>query len=208
MKNEAFLTVVDQGYSHCLVCRKLFKPHHMEPVSCSRCGARIHSRIPSSLSQTWALLISSMILYIPANFLPVMTVEKLGAGKSDTIFSGVVSLINSGMVPIAVIVFIASILVPLFKMLILLYLLLSVHFKWKFNIRQRMQLYRLIEFVGRWSMLDIFVIVILITLVSFGKIISIYAGPAANSFAAVVVLTMVAAMKFDPRLMWDDLEND
>lgn len=208
MRNDTFLTVVDQGYLHCRVCRKLFKTENMEPAYCPRCGAKVYSRIPASLSQTWALLISSMILYIPANILPVMSVEKLGAGKSDTIFSGVVSLINGGMIPIAVIVFVASILVPLFKMLILFYLLLSVHFKWKFNAVQRMQLYRLIEFVGRWSMLDIFVIVILITLVSFGKIISIYAGPAANSFAAVVILTMVAAMKFDPRLMWDDLEND
>lgn len=208
MKNEAFLTVADQGNLHCRVCSKIFNAHALKPAFCPRCGARVHSRIPRSLSQTWALLISSMILYIPANILPIMSVEKLGAGKSDTIFSGVVSLINSNMIPIAVIVFIASILVPLFKMLILFYLLLSVQFKWKFNVVQRTQLYRLIEFVGRWSMLDVFVIVILITLVSFGKIISINAGPAANSFAAVVILTMVAAMKFDPRLMWDDLQND
>lgn len=208
MKNGAFSTVTDQGYLHCPVCNKIFKPHCTEPARCPRCAAQVYSRIPGSLSQTWALLISSMILYIPANILPVMSVEKLGAGKSDTIFSGVVSLINSGMIPIAVIVFIASILVPLFKMLILFYLLLSVHFKWQFNVSQRMHLFRLIEFVGRWSMLDIFVIAILITLVSFGKILSIYAGPAANSFAAVVILTMFAAMKFDSRLMWDVLKND
>ena len=208
MTHNSFTTVRDRGLLHCSVCHKLFSTNKIQSDKCPRCAAPVFSRIPNSLSQTWALLITSIILYIPANILPVMSVEKLGASKVDTIFSGIVNLMNGGMLPIAVIVFIASILVPLFKMLILLYLLLSVQFKWKYNVRQRMQLYRLVEFVGRWSMLDIFVIAILVTLVSFGKIVSIYAGPAATAFTAVVILTMVAAMRFDSRLMWDVLKDD
>ena len=208
MKHNSYSTVRDQGFLHCSVCHKLFRTYNTEPARCPRCESTVYSRIPHSLSQTWALLITSIILFIPANILPVMTVEKLGSSKADTIFSGIVNLMNSGMLPIAAIIFIASILVPLFKMLILFYLLFSVQLKWKFNIRQRMLLYRLIDFVGRWSMLDIFVIAILITLVSFGKIISIYAGPAATAFTAVVILTMIAAMRFDSRLMWDVLKDD
>ena len=122
MKHNSFSTVRDQGFLHCSVCHKLFSADNTEPARCPRCEAKVYSRIPNSLSQTWALLITSIILFIPANILPVMSVEKLGASKADTIFSGIVNLMNGGMLPIAAIVFIASILVPLFKMLIIFYL--------------------------------------------------------------------------------------
>lgn len=163
----------------------------------------MHNRIPHSVAKTWACLLAAMLLYIPANVLPIMTVTGLGGGKTDTIFSGIVSLMRSGMVPIGLIVFVASIAVPLLKMVALVILLLSVQFRWKLGARQRTRLYRLTEFVGRWSMLDIYVVMILISLVSFGALGSIETGPAATAFAAVIVLTMLAAMSFDTRLIWD-----
>ena len=162
-----------------------------------------HARKYQSLSQSWALLISSVILFIPANILPIMTVYRIDGDKTDTIFSGVINLMNSGMLPIAVIVFIASIVVPLFKMCVLFGLLLSVSFDLQLSARFRTRLYRLIEFVGRWSMLDIYVITILITLVSYGKLATIETGIASTSFAAVVILTMLAVLRFDSRLLWD-----
>lgn len=187
----------------CLVCHKLVPYEEAETVLCPRCGAAVHSRLPNSLAKTWAYLITSMLLYVPANILPIMTVSGFGGGKADTIMSGVIGLISSGMIPIGLIVFVASIVVPLLKMAALLILLLSVHFKWKLSARHRSRLYRMTEFIGRWSMLDIYVIMILIALVSFGAIASIETGPAATAFAAVVILTMLAAMSFDARLIWD-----
>ena len=200
-------TARQSGLLHCLVCHKLIKADQTEPLECPRCSAKNYSRIPNSLAQTWALLISSVILYIPANVLPVMTVSKIGGSKTDTIMSGIFNLMDSGMLLIAIIVFIASILVPLMKMLVLFILLVSVHFKWRMHTLQRARLYRLTEYVGRWSMLDIFVIAILVALVTFGKLITIDTGPAATAFAAVVVLTMFAALRFDPRLIWDVIDD-
>jgi paraquat-inducible protein A len=192
----------------CLVCHKLVPLQEREKIFCPRCGAAVHSRIPDSLAKTWAYLLSAMLLYAPANILPIMTVSGVGGGKADTIMSGIISLMTSGMIPIGIIVFIASIFVPLLKMVALLVLLLSVHFRWRLSARQRTRLYRLTEFIGRWSMLDIYVIMILIALVSFGAIASIETGPAATAFAAVVTLTMLAAMSFDARLIWDAYDDD
>jgi paraquat-inducible protein A len=192
----------------CLVCHKLVTLQEEQSVYCPRCGAAVHSRIPDSLAKTWAYLLSAVLLYAPANILPIMTVSDVGGGKADTIMSGIIALMSSGMIPIGIIVFIASIVVPLLKMVVLLILLLSVHFKWQLSARQRTRLYRLTEFIGRWSMLDIYVIMILIALVSFGAIASIETGPAATAFVAVVVLTMLAAMSFDARLIWDAYDDD
>jgi paraquat-inducible protein A len=201
-------TARQAGLLQCRICHKLIKAIRNEPLACPRCHEKNYSRIPNSLAQTWALLISSVILYIPANVLPVMTVSKIGSSKTDTIMSGILNLMDSGMLLIAIIVFVASIMVPLLKMLVLFILLLSVHFKWQLLALQRARLYRLTEYVGRWSMLDIFVIAILVALVTFGNLITIDTGPAATAFAGVVVLTMFAALRFDPRLIWDDIEKD
>ena len=174
---------------------------------CPRCEAHIHLRKPNSLSRTWALLIAAYILYIPANLLPVMTVISFGKGEADTILSGVKELIHAGMLPIALLVFFASITVPVLKLLVLTFLLLSVHYKSQWRPRERTFLYRITEVVGRWSMIDIFMISILIALVKLDAVATIEPGAGAISFASVVILTMFAAMSFDPRLIWDSIEE-
>ena len=179
-----------------------------ESRHCGRCGGHLHSRIPDSFHRASALVMSGFILYIPANIFPIMTVTKFGSGDPHTIVGGIVALMHSGMVPIALLVFIASILVPLLKLASMSILLLIVHFRWRINGRIWAGVYRAIAFVGRWSMLDIFMISILVSLVDLGGVAQIIAGPAATAFAAVVVLTMLAANNFDPRLLWDSQEDD
>ncbi len=174
---------------------------------CRRCGGRLFRRKPHSLSRTWALIISAYILYIPANAYPVMTVISFGQGEPDTILSGVQSLIASGWWPLAVLVFFASIIVPLIKLLGLTYLVASVQYQWQRYPKTRTMLYRITEAVGRWSMIDIFMISILVALVRLEAIATVEPGVGATAFAAVVVLTMFAAMSFDPRLIWDTMEQ-
>jgi paraquat-inducible protein A len=152
-------------------------------------------------------VIAAYIFYIPANVLPITHVVSFGKYQSDTIMSGVVYFAATGMWPIALVIFAASVLVPLFKLIILTGLLISVQHRSTWRPRLRTQLYRMTEAVGRWSMLDIFVVTILVALVRLGNIASVVAGPAAVFFAAVVVLTMLAAVNFDPRLIWDAMET-
>ncbi len=172
-------------------------------TDCPRCGAALHRRRPDSLTRTWALVITAIILYIPANLFPVMTVISLGSGAPDTIMSGVIELADSGMWPLAALVFFASITVPVLKLIGLIILLISTQRGTTRRLRDRAALYRIVEAVGRWSMIDIFMISILVALVQLGELATIEPGIGAVSFAAVVVITMIAAMTFDPRLMWD-----
>lgn len=176
-------------------------------MHCHVCGSSIHSRIPNSLSKTWALVIASLILYIPANMLPIMTVVFWGDGRPENIMSGVLSLMSAGMWPLALLIFVASIAIPIAKLLTLLGLLVSVQVRSKWRPAERTQLYRITEFVGRWSMIDIFVIGILVALVQFGTVANVTPGMGALCFAAVVILTMIAAHSFDPRLIWDVMEE-
>ncbi len=175
---------------------------------CPRCGAPLHERKPNSLARTWALVCAAAILYIPANLLPMTVTSAVGTTQADTIMSGVIYFIHSGSWEIAAIIFIASVFVPLLKLLILVVLLISVQLRWHWRPKDRTMLYRLTEAVGRWSMLDVYVVTILVALVKLGAVASIEAGPAAVYFAAVVVITMIAAESFDPRLIWDALEED
>lgn len=191
------------GLVGCELCGLVSRHKSGGRSRCPRCQQRLHSRKPESLSRTWAFLIAAAILYIPANVFPVMTVTYFGAGEPDTILSGVVSLLAAGEVPVALVVLFASILVPVLKLVALSYLALSVHRRSSSSPRKRTRLYRLLEFIGRWSMLDIFMISILAALVQMGSVASIEAGAGATAFAAVVVLTMFAARSFDPRLIWD-----
>ncbi|HWY25686.1 MAG TPA: PqiA/YebS family transporter subunit [Nevskia sp.] len=170
---------------------------------CPRCDHPLHRRKPDSHARTWALLIAAMILYIPANALPVMHTATLFDAQDNTILSGVVELWKGGAWDLAVIVFTASIAVPLIKMACLALLLLSSRAgspRWR---RQRTRIYRMVEFIGRWSMLDVFVVALLLSLVRFGLLAEVKAGPGIVAFCAVVVLTMLASMSFDPRLIWD-----
>jgi paraquat-inducible protein A len=176
--------------------------------SCPRCGGVLHHRKPDSVSRTWALLIAAMICYIPANVLPMMHTSSLFGAQSDTIMSGVVYFWTSGSWHLALIIFFASVMVPLLKMIALVLLLVTVQRRSCWQMRERARLYRFIEFIGRWSMLDIYVVAVVVALVQLQALATIKPGPGAIAFGAVVVLTMFATMTFDPRLIWDPLEEE
>ena len=198
------VTAAQLGYYGCHACNLVSKgkPGHHEQ-SCRRCGAHLHLRKPNAVSRAWAFLIAGYILYIPANVMPIMHTGSLFGNQSDTIMSGIVYLWNSGSWHLALIVFIASILVPSAKLLAMTFLLVSVQRRSAWDPMQRTKMYRIVELVGRWSMLDIFVVAILVALVQLQALATIKAGLGAVAFGAVVVLTMFAAMEFDPRLIWD-----
>jgi paraquat-inducible protein A len=203
------MRAIDAGILICVECHQLNRLEQgIDGQPCTRCGAIVRIRRKDSLKRTWALLVTAALMYIPANFLPIMTVYSLGKGQPDTIMSGVLELIHYDMVPIALVVFVASILVPTFKLVGITLLLYSIQRKQPLSARQRGWMYRFIEWIGRWSMLDIFVITVLVALVNFGSLAKIEAGFGAVAFCSVVVLTMLAAVTFDPRLIWDNTESD
>jgi len=173
------------------------------PSRCARCGARLASRRPNSIQRTWALAIAAAICYVPANILPVLTTQTLASSRSDTIVSGVVALYTSGTWPLALIVLVASVMIPLGKLAALAYLLVSVRRGSANGVRDRTRLYRLIELIGRWSMLDVFVVAFVVALIQFQPLMASQPGPGLPFFAAVVILTMLATTSFDPRLIWD-----
>lgn len=189
-----------------LLCRINFSKVG-ESLVCPRCGSTLHQRKPNSLKRTWALVLAAVIFYIPANLLPVTVVISFGKAQADTIMSGVIYFVATGMWPIALVIFVASILVPMLKLSILIFLLISVRRKSTWRPKDRTRLYRITEAVGRWSMVDIYVVTILVALVNLGNLATIKAGPGAGFFAAVVVITIFAAMSFDPRLIWDAKET-
>jgi paraquat-inducible protein A len=188
--------------SHCgLLCRN---PAGRGRRHCPRCQSSLHLRKPNSIRRTWAYLISGYLLYIPANILPIMEARSLQDAQIDTIMSGVIYLWRSGSWHLATIVFLASIMVPCFKLIGLSWLNWTVQrheTRWK---RQRLRLYRFIDLIGRWSMLDIYVVALLVALVQLKLFASVKAGPAAIAFGAVVVLTLLATASFDPRQIWDE----
>jgi paraquat-inducible protein A len=163
----------------------------------------LHRRKPDSLARTWALVIGAAVLYVPANLYPVLTVVQLGAGAPSTILGGVEELLAAGQYPLAALVFLASIAVPMLKLVGLTVLLVATQTGRSEWLRDRTRLYHIIRFVGRWSMIDIFMESLLGALVRFGAVVTIEPGIGAVAFCAVVILTMIAAETFDPRLMWD-----
>jgi len=202
------ITGLNKGVTTCQACGLLSRLASTgQGAHCPRCGNPLHFRKINSIARTWAYLIAAAILYIPANLMPMMITSSLFGTQTDTIMSGVVFLYASGSWMLALVVFIASIAVPLAKIAALVFLLLSIQRRTKWQPEQRTRLYRMIEVMGRWSMLDIYVISILVALVQLKALASVQAGPAALAFGAVVVLTMLAAMSFDPRLIWDSLEE-
>jgi len=198
------------GLISCHDCRLLVPDGHAAAghARCPRCGASLHARKPNSIARAWALLLAAAIMYVPANVLPMTVTSALGTVQADTIMSGVIYFIHSGSWEIAAVIFIASIFVPLAKLAILIFLLVSVQLRWRWRPKDRTVLYRITELVGRWSMVDVYVVTILVALVKLGAVASIEAGPAAVFFACVVVLTMLAAESFDPRIIWDVIEED
>lgn len=193
--------------TNCHNCHLLCTVNPVHDTCCPRCNAAIHFRKPGSLTRCTALVIAALVLYIPANLLPVMVVTSLGNTEGDTIISGVIYLATNGDLPLAIILFIASICVPTIKLIVLSLLLITVHFKSQWRPKERTHLYRLTEFIGRWSMVDIFVDTLMAALIQIQGLMVIEVGVGAVAFGAVVVLTMLAAMAFDPRLIWDNMEK-
>jgi paraquat-inducible protein A len=198
------LTAASQGLASCHTCCKVAP---VNEHTCPRCGADLHLRATDSLHRTLALLITASILFIPANLYPIMFTDVLGTSDPSTIIGGVVLLIKLGSIPVAAVIFIASVIVPLSKLVAMFYLVWSVEKLPYENHRKRTKMYLAAEFIGKWSMVDVFVVAILVALVHLGGIIVIRPGIAAYSFAGVVLVTMIAAHCFDPRLMWDKLDN-
>lgn len=206
---DAALTAARAGLVSCHSCHLLVRPpaggaEAMEHATCPRCGAALHSRKPDSLGRTWAYLITAMIFYVPAMALPIMTTTTtFGGARKDTVLSGVYYLLTTGMWPLAAIVFFASVVVPVLKIVILVLLLVTSRRGGDWRRLDRARLYRLTEAVGRWSMVDVYVVTILVALVRLQALAIVEAEQGAVFFAAVVVLTMFAARSFDPRLIWD-----
>lgn len=198
-------SAADLGYAACPVCEILVKlPAAGDSCRCPRCASKVSgARHPDSLSRTWALLASATLLLIPANLYPVMTVTRLGQGEPNTIMSGVIHLIEDGAWPLGLLVFFASFVVPITKILVLAFLLITVQRGSAWRLRDRTQLYHFTEVIGAWSMVDIFLVGIMVALVRMDGLATVYPGVGATFFGAAVVLTMMAAHAFDPRLVWD-----
>jgi paraquat-inducible protein A len=196
----------DQGLASCHTCGKVTP---LVEGHCTRCGSHLHLRKPHSLARTWAFLAAAIAFYIPAMTLPVMNVSGFGASSAggtnggSTILGGVITFWNMGSYPVAIIIFTASVLIPLLKVVALIWLCLAASGKLTGAPRSLAITYHITELLGRWSMVDVFVVAILACLVRLGAIMTITPGPAALAFAFVVILTMVSAMSFDPRLLWD-----
>lgn len=203
--NSPLVTAVQRNLAACHVCYKLAPAsiHH-----CPRCGAAMHQRKSNSIQRTLALLITACILYIPANLYPIMYTDQLGSTEASTILGGVILLIDLGSVPVAAVIFIFSVMVPSGKLMAMFYLVWTVERHSPLDPRRRGQMYRVTEFIGKWSMVDVFVVAILAALVHLGGLLVIRPGIAALSFAGVVIVTMIAAESFDPRLIWDKMEDN
>jgi paraquat-inducible protein A len=202
--SELTLTAAQAGLISCETCGLLSRPARADqPGHCPRCGAHLSWRREHSVQRTWALVIAAAICYVPANILPVLTTNTLVSSEPDTIMSGVIYLYTSGSWPLAIIVLVASVMIPLGKLIALSYLLIAVQRRSVVNSRERTRLYRIVELIGRWSMLDVFVDTFVVALVQLQPLMSVEPGPGVPFFMAVVVLTMLAAQSFDPRLLWD-----
>jgi len=198
------LTAREAGLVNCLDCHLLTtKGNDTLKMHCPRCGAILHPRKTNGMARTWALLITSLILLFPANLLPIMTVTYLGGKEPNTIIEGIEHFVQSGDYFIAIIIFFASILVPIFKVVGIMLIMISIQKKWQTWLKHRTLMFRVIKFIGRWSMLDIFVIAVMVALVNLGTLTSIIPAPAATYFAAVVISTMLASNTFDTRLIWE-----
>jgi paraquat-inducible protein A len=200
------VTAARLGILRCEACGMLNRGGAHAELACARCGAHVHVRKPNSVSRAWAFLVAALICYIPANILPVLYTGTLVEHQDQTIMSGVVTLWRDGSWVLAAIVFIASVCVPIGKILAMAVLLSGVQRGSRWRPETRARLYRITSYIGRWSMVDIYVGGTLVALVQFSLVATIQPGPGAVWFGAVVVLTMMSSISFDPRLTWDAME--
>ncbi len=201
---ETPLTGMEAGLFLCHECHYAVKATGgAEGMKCPRCNSAIHPRKPDSIAHAWAFVLTALVLLVPANVLPIMTVESMGASECSTIMDGIIYFFKEGSYGIGTIILVASVLVPIFKIVGIIMILVSIHFRIESWLRHKTLMFRFIKFIGRWSMLDIFVIALLTALVNFGFLSTIAAAPAASFFCGVVISTMLAAELFDTRLIWD-----
>ena len=189
---------------NCTLCETVQEGKRLR---CRFCGQRLAPPRPFSLQRTWSLLATAMIFWVPANLLPIMTTSELGKQSFNTIAGGVHVLWEHGDYPVALIILVASLLVPLAKFLALIALCLSAQFRVYNRPHSKAIVYRIVEFVGRWSMVDVFVVAFLAALIQLGNLLSVYPGPAALAFAGMVVFSMLAAASLDPKIIWNDYEH-
>ena len=186
-----------------VACKRCGQVHDFSATRCRRCHSALTSRDEQSQQKVWAWLIAGIIAYIPANVYPMLRTRTLVEDTQSTIIGGVIELINYGNYGIAFVVFFASVMIPIGKFIAIIYLALSIRRHSLTDAHQRHRLYDIVEFIGRWSMIDVFVVAILSALVQLDAVATINPGIAAVSFALSVIFTMLAAQSFDPRLIWD-----
>ena len=196
------ISAIQQNRQLCSIC-DMDSAITENEFCCPYCFSPISPRIKHSQQKTWALLLTAFVFIFPANLYPITYLLKNSTVYPDTIFSGILSLLDGGMFGIALIVFIASILVPILKVTILAFISLAVHFKWQLNPKNQLIAFTLVDWIGRWSVLDLFVISIMVAVFDKGNFLSVYPGIAATSFTVVVITTLFAAQSFDTRLIWD-----
>ncbi len=207
-RNRVSISTAKQlGLGLCPKCHKVNKMHSAKQC-CSRCHSSFHQRKPNSLKLTMAWTVTAIIFLFPANLLPMMVINTLGDRDASTILGGIDYFINDGVYPVAIIVFVASFLIPLAKIAGLILLMMSVKKGSKLTVAQRARLFHFIEFLGPWSMLDVFVVALMVAVVNLGFITSIEAGTGSTYFTLMVIFTMLAAQSFDPRLLWDVPEDE
>jgi paraquat-inducible protein A len=190
-----------------VACRRCTRVWSMGQATCGRCGSPLVSRDLRSLSRVWAWWAAGLMAYVPANLYPMLETRTLFTVRSDTIVRGAIDILLHGNVGIAVIILVASVLIPIGKFVAIAFLALSVRSTSRVPARHRMRLYEVVEYIGRWSMIDVFVVAILSSLVQFNLVASVSPGPAALTFALSVIFTMLSAQAFDPRLIWDSIER-
>ena len=198
------LTAREAGLAGCRTCGKVAPA---DAGHCPRCGTALHTRMPLSIQRVLAWLVVGLMCYIPANLLPMLKTRTLGRETDNTIVGGAIELLHHGAWDIALVIFAASVLIPISKFMVIIYLVLSIRYRVSLSIEARIRLYEFVEFIGRWSMIDVFVVAILTALVQIGFLASINPGTAAVFFALSVAFTMLSAQALDPRLIWDTAEG-
>lgn len=204
--NNKILRAKELGIAGCHACGQVVDMQSLDVAKCPRCDSVVHFRKHNSINRSWAFLISAFIMYIPANTEPMMRTTSLGNESADTIMAGVIYFLSHGDWPLALVIFAASVMLPLLKIMAIAYILISIQRGSSIRKSENTRLYNLAEVLGRWSMLDVFVVGLIATLVQLGELTTIMPGAACMAFAAMVVLTMVAEMVLDPKLIWDQVE--
>jgi len=204
--STGIISAMERGIAGCHTCGLAVKMQSQGETECPRCGSEVHYRKQHSVSRAWAFLISAFVMYIPANTEPMMRTTAFGSTEGDTIISGVIYFLSHGDWYLAVVIFAASVMLPLLKIIAIGYLLVGIQRGKGIRRHQKTKLYKLAEILGKWSMLDIFVVALMVALIQMGNLTSIHPGPACIAFASVVILTMFAEMALDPKLIWDQKE--